>query len=110
AAGIETIKEIMERGVIDNAIVTGNYLKEKLISLKAKYPGLIRDVRGRGMMLGIELQTDCEKIVHEMLEHKVLVNCTNTNVIRLLPPLILSFKEVDFVIEQFDTCFKNFSK
>lgn len=110
AAGIETIKEIMERGVIDNAIVTGNYLKEKLISLKAKYPGLIRDVRGRGMMLGIELQTDCEKIVHEMLEHKVLVNCTNTNVIRLLPPLILSFKEVDFVIEQFETCFKNFSK
>ncbi len=110
AAGIETIKEIMECGIIDNAIASGIYLKEKLISLKAKYPGLIRDVRGRGMMLGIELQTDCEKIMNEMLELKVLVNCTNKNVIRLLPPLILSFNEVDFVIEQFDTCFKNFLK
>lgn len=105
SAGIATIKEIIDNGIMQNADFIGGYLKSKFNELKLKYPSLIQDVRGRGCMLGIELNREGESLVSEMLKKKVLINCTNTNVIRLLPPLILKINEADFAIEQFDSLF-----
>lgn len=105
SAGIATIKEIVDNGIMQNAEFIGNYLKSKFDDLKLKYPSLIQDVRGRGCMLGIELKREGETLVAEMLKKKVLINCTNTNVIRLLPALILKKNEADFAIEQFDSLF-----
>jgi acetylornithine/N-succinyldiaminopimelate aminotransferase len=102
AAGLATLKEILLNHVMDNAAKIGNYLKSKLENLKSKYPNLVQDVRGKGLMLGMELTQECESVVTEMFKRKVLINCTNTNVIRLLPPLILTKNEVDFAITQLD--------
>jgi acetylornithine/N-succinyldiaminopimelate aminotransferase len=102
AAGLATLKEILLNHVMENAANIGNYLKSKLEDLKSKYPNLIQDVRGKGLMLGMELNKEGESVVTEMFKRKVLVNCTNTNVIRLLPPLILTKSEVDFAITQLD--------
>jgi acetylornithine/N-succinyldiaminopimelate aminotransferase len=102
AAGLATLKEILLNHVMENAANIGNYLKSKLEDLKSKYPNLIQDVRGKGLMLGTELKKEGESVVTEMFKRKVLVNCTNTNVIRLLPPLILTKSEVDFAITQLD--------
>lgn len=105
AAGIATIKEITENGIMQNAEYIGSYLKSKFIELKLKYPSLIHDVRGRGCMLGIELKREGESLVTEMLKKNLLINCTNSNVIRLLPPLILKKDEADFAVAQFDSVF-----
>ncbi len=110
SAGIATIREIVENGGIQNAEKIGNYLKSKFIELKLKYPNLIKDVRGKGCMLGIELKHEGESLVTEMLKNKVLINCTNTNVIRLLPPLILTKDEADFALEKFDSIFSTLNK
>jgi acetylornithine/N-succinyldiaminopimelate aminotransferase len=106
AAGLATVKEILDNGVMENAARVGEYLKQKIDNLKIKYPKLIREVRGKGLMLGIELTFEGEPVVAEMLNRNVLVNCTNLNVIRLLPPLILSENEADFAIEQLEDVLK----
>lgn len=110
SAGIATIKEIVENGVMQSAENIGSYLKFKFNELKLRYPNLIQDVRGRGCMLGIELNREGESLVTEMLMKKVLINCTNTNVIRLLPPLILKKDEADFAFKQFDSVFSTLSQ
>lgn len=106
AAGIALINEIIENNLIDHAKNMGEYFKLKLKELKLKYPSLIKDIRGKGLMLGIELNRNCEDVVSKMLDNKVLINCTNNNVIRLLPPLIITKDEIDIAIEKFDLVFK----
>ena len=74
---------------------------------------IVKEVRGRGLMIGIELKKDCGALVSEALAQGLLINVASGNVVRLLPPLILSkdeglriVKEVTFLIESFNgkTC------
>lgn len=106
AAGLAVLEQL-EESVMQNAMENGEYLREKLIALKHQYPGKIKDVRGLGFMLGIELQnTDPSEKVQIFFEKKILVNLTNENVIRLLPPLILQKGEIDFFISVFTEMLK----
>ena len=86
---------------MENARKIGEFLISKLVGIKSDYPDKIKDVRGMGLMIGIELSFDGQIVVEKMMEQNVLVNCTNGNVIRLLPPLILSENEVKIFIEKF---------
>lgn len=102
AAGIATLEEI-ESYAMRNAEVVGAYLKNEIINLQKKYPGKIKEVRGIGLMLGIELGNIVPaKVVDNLFERKVLVNLTNDNCIRLLPPLILSQEEADIFLKAFE--------
>lgn len=102
AAGIAALDEI-ESYAMKNAEVTGNYLKNEILDLQYKYPSKIREVRGMGLMLGIELgDVVPEKVVQNLFDRKVLVNLTNNDCIRLLPPLILSKEEADIFLKAFE--------
>jgi predicted acetylornithine/succinylornithine family transaminase len=102
AAGIATLEEI-ESYAMRNAEVVGAYLKNEIINLQKKYPDEIKEVRGMGLMLGIELgDIVSAKVVENLFERKVLVNLTNDNCIRLLPPLILSQEEADIFLKAFE--------
>jgi len=102
AAGIATLDEI-ESYAMRNAEVVGAYLKNEIINLQKKYPGKIKEVRGIGLMLGVELgEVVPAKVVENLFERKVLVNLTNENCIRLLPPLILSQEEADIFLTAFE--------
>ncbi|MFN3135440.1 MAG: aspartate aminotransferase family protein [Candidatus Kryptonium sp.] len=101
SAGCAVIKEI-QNGLIDNVKETGNYLREKLLRLKGKHGEIIKNVRGIGLMIGVELNTECFDIVERFIGKGVIVNCTSNNVIRLLPPLIIEKEHVDLFIEKFD--------
>ncbi|MBS4027733.1 MAG: acetylornithine/succinylornithine family transaminase [Ignavibacteriales bacterium] len=109
-AGIATVKEILENGIMQNAIEVGNYFLEKLCMSKNKFPNFIKEVRGKGMMLGVELTHDGSTVAEKMLENGVLINCTNVNVLRLLPPLILSKEQVDDAMKVFEKVFSEFSE
>ena len=100
AAGLAVIEEI-KKGLMNNAYKMGEYLKKRLLVHKKKYPDKIKDVRGMGLMIGIEIAGDGQTIVHKMLDEGVLVNCTNVNVIRLLPPLVITRKEADIFLKKF---------
>ncbi len=101
ACGLVVFKEVENR-LMKNAVETGEYLFSKLTEIKNKYSEKINDVRGKGLMIGIELKFAGQDLVEKLMKHNVLVNCTNTNVIRLLPPLILTKGEADLFINTFE--------
>lgn len=84
----------------------GAYFKEALRGLQTKYPAHIREVRGTGLILGMEMQRneDASAIARRMLEQGVIINCTAGNVLRFIPPLIFTKNEVDELIAVLDRC------
>lgn len=98
AAGLAILNEL-ENGLMNNAKRIGEYLISELKKIQNAKPGKIKEVRGKGLMIGIETSINCKDIVNDMIMKKVLVNCTNENVIRLLPPLIIGKKEADIFLE-----------
>jgi len=79
----------------------GDYLKEKLETLKSKY-SIIKEVRGIGLMLGMELTIPGAEIVQQCLKKKVLLNCTHKTVLRLMPAINVTKFKIDRVIKAID--------
>ena len=94
AAATATLETILEEGVLDNCRTVGGYFLDRLKELKKKKE-MIREVRGRGLILGIELSVPGAPFVTKAMERGVLINCTNGNVLRFVPPLILTKTDVD---------------
>lgn len=84
--------------LMDNATTVGHYLLEQLNQLKAKYPSLITDVRGKGLMVGVELTKPGRDIVNDCLKKGLIINCTANTVLRFVPPLIITKDQVDQLI------------
>lgn len=107
ASGLVVMEEL-EGGLMQSNKTMGEFLLNKLHSIKNKYPGKIKDIRGMGLMTGAELYFPGEKVVIELMKHNVLVNCTNENVIRLLPPYIIGEKEIGIFCDNFEKVLKDF--
>jgi acetylornithine aminotransferase/acetylornithine/N-succinyldiaminopimelate aminotransferase len=82
--------------------VTGNYFMKSLNGLKSKYPKRIKQVRGLGLMVGMELKEEGEEIVKKCLEQGILINCTQKKVLRFLPPLIINNNDIDKLVNTLD--------
>ncbi len=102
AAGLATLRELAERKMDLHVAKVGEYLREKLLELGARFPDFITEVRGLGLMVGVECKTECAEIVSNLLSRGVLANCTNGNVIRLLPPLIIEEDHVDILVAKLE--------
>jgi predicted acetylornithine/succinylornithine family transaminase len=89
AAGTVVLHEVLDGGLMANAEKMGRLLYEGLTGLQAEFPALVREVRGYGLMLGMDLHQDGGPIVAAMREAGVLINCTDTTVLRFVPPLIV---------------------
>lgn len=108
ASGKVVLEEVFENGLMENALELGKYFKDELIKIQKIYPSLIKEIRGKGLMIGIELSFPCNKFVTLMRENGFLINCTNENVLRLLPPLIITQNEINSFLETFGICIKNY--
>jgi acetylornithine/N-succinyldiaminopimelate aminotransferase len=98
AAALATIKTILEEDLIAKAKENGEYIKANLNVLASETDEII-EVRGTGLMIGIEFTFPCRDLAAKMLELGVLVSCTANNVIRIVPPLIIEKPELDKVVE-----------
>jgi len=98
AAGVAALTAILEEGMLENCQKVGDYFLSKLKEIKARF-SIVKAVRGKGLILGMELKTEGSLIVKEMMERGFLINCTMGNVLRFLPPLIVTKEEVDRVVE-----------
>lgn len=105
AAACASIEAILEDGfILENTRRMGNYFKQGLERLKNEY-NFITDVRGMGLLLGMELITECTKVVSSCLERGFLVNCTEGNVLRFMPPLIITEKEIEALLDVLEDVF-----
>ncbi|HEU18398.1 MAG TPA: acetylornithine transaminase [Deltaproteobacteria bacterium] len=106
AACLITIDTILNEGVLDNCKAVGSYFLDRLKHLKEDHD-IIVDVRGRGLIVGIELSIAGDTIVERAMEKGVLINCTNGNILRFVPPLIITRDDVDMVVEVLDEVMGN---
>ncbi|MDI6641631.1 MAG: aspartate aminotransferase family protein [Elusimicrobiota bacterium] len=109
ASAIEVVKLLSNKRLLQNVNSTGEYFFQKLLELKNKYPEIIKEVRGLGLMLGIELLDGNSRvgdwIVQSCAENKptgLIINCTQEKVLRFLPPLIITKADIDFAVSIVD--------
>ena len=101
SAGLAVIKTIMDEGLLDRAAQSGEYFLERLAGIKEAHPGLVKDVRGKGLILGVEFKSPeiAKDVVTRAVGKGLLTILTEQRVMRLLPPLIAGKKEIDEAID-----------
>ena len=103
AASIATLKSVLDSGILlDQCNRMGTYLRDKLNDLKLKHPDMIKEIRGMGLLVAMELNEECADVVRACMARGVLLNCTAGSVIRFMPPLIVEEKDIDKVVETLD--------
>ena len=105
AAGIAAFTALKDPVLLENCRTVGAYFMSALNQLKKKH-SVIREVRGKGLIIGMELTIPGAEIVNKCLEQGVLINCVQNNVLRFLPPLIVTKDEVDQVVALLDKVLK----
>ncbi|RLB17601.1 MAG: aspartate aminotransferase family protein, partial [Deltaproteobacteria bacterium] len=100
------VRSLLEDGVLGYCQQMGNYFKERLQGLTEKYP-FVKEVRGMGLILGLELEREGAEVVNSCLEQGFLINCTQERVLRFLPPLIVEQDEIDQLADCLDGIFQN---
>lgn len=98
AAGLATLEAIEEEELLRLTTRKGFWLKEMLEEKIGRHPGL-RQIRGLGLMIGVEFDFETKPLVLKMMEHGVLANATAGNVLRLVPPLVISFEELERLVD-----------
>ena len=98
AAVLATLNTLIDDGVIKNCAESGKYLQNGLLALKKKFPFIV-DVRGLGLIWGVELSIDADAAVKEFLEEGIILNCTKGTTLRLVPPLIVRKEEIDIFLD-----------
>jgi len=101
SAGVAVLNAIADENLLENAVKMGDYLRGKLEILKTKY-SIIKEIRGIGLMLGVELTVPGVDIVQHCLKKKVLLNCTHKTVLRLMPAINVTKYKIDRVIKVID--------
>jgi len=97
AAALEVLKIITEEKIVENCRRIGSYFMEKLLWLKSRHSS-VKEVRGVGLLIGMELDAEGEPLVNKCLEKGFLVNCIQGNTLRFVPPLIIGRKEIDALV------------
>ena len=104
AASLASLKTLTKKGFLQRASSQGDYFLKQLNYLKENF-SIIREVRGAGLMLAIELNQPGAKIVTDCMKEGLLINCIQQNTIRFLPPLIITLKEIDLLIKTLSKIF-----
>ncbi len=102
AAGIAALKAITEDGLIENSEKMGKLFREGLEKLKEKH-SMIREIRGKGLMIGIEMKFEVKDILMELIKKRVLMLYSGRNILRILPPLVISEDDVTKVLHALDS-------
>ncbi len=105
AAIVATLDTMISEGILNNCRTAGKYLYNGLVSLKKKYPFIV-DIRGMGLIWGIEVSINGDAVLKAFMDEGVIINCTKGNILRLLPPLIIRNEEVDLFLEVADRVFE----
>jgi acetylornithine aminotransferase len=106
SAALTAVRTLVDGGVVENCQKVGQYFKNQLLKLKSRYD-FVRDVRGEGLLIGLELARDAAPIVNACMERGFLINCTQDRVLRFIPPLIVQEQQIDALIECLDSIFED---
>lgn len=101
AAGIATLQALTQDGLIENAENMGKLFREGLEKLKEKH-SIIREIRGKGLMIGVELKFEVKDILMNLIKEGILMLYSGRNILRILPPLVISKEDITKVLQTLD--------
>ncbi len=102
AAGIAALKALTEDGLIENSEKMGKIFRDGLEKLKEKHT-MIREIRGKGLMIGIEMKFEIKDILMELIKEGILMLYSGRNILRILPPLVISEDDITKVLHVLDS-------
>jgi acetylornithine/LysW-gamma-L-lysine aminotransferase len=102
AAGIAALKALTEDGLIENSEKMGKIFREGLEKLKEKH-SIIREIRGKGLMIGVEMKFEVRDILMNLIKEGVLMLYSGRNILRILPPLVISEEDIAKVLQSLDS-------
>lgn len=108
AVGLEVIKLMDSEGIIEQSFSKGEYFAEQFIQLQVKHPFAIKEIRARGLMIGLELNShvNAESVYLQLMDHGLLVG-QKENTLRFMPPLIIEKKQIDKLLNAMDMILTN---
>ena len=99
SVGNAVIDVLFKKGFLSNVRKSGKYFQQELKKLKDKYPKIIKEVRGKGLLIGLALYKDQTDFIKKLLQHQLLTVRASENVVRLLPPLNVTKKEINLALK-----------
>ena len=105
AAGVAVMKTLLQGTVLENCCSMGAYFMHGLELLKQRFPSIIKTVRGKGLIVGMELTIEGKEIVSTCLKQGIIINCTLDKILRFLPPLIVKKQEIDRCLKMLESIF-----
>ena len=109
AVGNAVLDVIFKKGFLDNVKEKGKYFDQGLNKIKEKYPKIIEEIRGVGLIKGLKVLVDNVEFIKKLMNHKMLTVKAEENVIRLFPPLIINNEELDEAINKIGKACKEMS-
>ena len=109
AVGNAVLDVIFEKGFLEKVKEKGKYFDEGLNKIKKKYPKIVEEIRGIGLIKGLKMLVDNVEFIKKLMNHKMLTVKAEENVIRLFPPLIVENKELDEGINKIEKACKEMS-
>jgi acetylornithine/N-succinyldiaminopimelate aminotransferase len=105
AAALASLETLLEDNIIIQSVEQlGAHFIEQLLRLRQKY-GFVKDIRGKGLLIGMELDWEGKEIVTACIKEGFLINCTMDRVLRFMPPLIITEEEIDSLVSTLDRIF-----
>ena len=108
AVGNAVLDQIFKKGFLNNVQKTSRYFHSELNKIKSKYPKIIKEIRGVGLFIGIQLFDDQTRFIKKLMDNKLLTIRAGENVIRILPPLTVKKIEIDLAIKIINKVCKNY--
>ena len=108
SAGNAVMDVIFRKGFLNHVKKNGKYFNNGLVNLKNKYPKIIKEVRGVGLLLGLTLHKDQTKFIQNLLDNNLLTIRAAENVVRILPPLNVTKREINLALKILDNVCRNF--
>ena len=99
AVGLEVMKQIFKKGFLKNVKVNSKYFYQELKKIQIQFPNIIKDVRGRGLLIGLQLYKDQSKFIEKLQNKNLLTIKAAENVVRILPPLNVKKNEIDLALK-----------
>ena len=108
SVGNAVIDVLSKKGFLNNVRKNGKYFHQELKKIKAKYPKVIKEVRGQGLLIGLKLHIDQTNFIKMLLKKKLLTVKASENVVRLLPPLNVTKKEINLALKIINNVCENY--
>ena len=99
AVGCEVMNNVLEKGFLENVRKISGYFSQKMLRLISEFPSVFEELRGSGLMLGLKTKIENTSFTNEAYKQNLLLAPASDNVVRILPPLNITKKEVDYVVE-----------